>query len=395
MKLLKAILVMTSLIPVLSSAQEYHEQSPTNWGLKTPLPKEALPYSRTGIMFPERKAKTPARTKLIPVRDNAFRISGGWEMTEGDALVKNGGNLFGNSFDTSSWYNATVPGTVLTTLVEQGVYPDPYFGVNNMAIPENLHRKDWWYRAEFTLTPDMLNKDQIQLLFNGINYEADIWLNGEILGNIKGAFIRGQFDMTALAKEKNILAVHIHPSVNPGIPHEQSSVSGRGPNGGVLCLDGPTFISSEGWDWVPGVRDRNLGIWQDVQVIVSDALTIGDTQVVTDLPLPKTDYADITVSTTIRNSLSRDRNVRLHLTVDGKHIYKDVAVKANSEKEIQLDKSNAPDFHIINPRLWMPNGYGNPNLYTMHLECSEDGKVSDSQDVTFEAQGYNVDKNID
>ena len=134
------------------------------------------------------------------------------------------------------------------------------------------------------------------LLCNGIKYRADIWLNGELLGQIRGAFIRGKFDVTDLLKESgNVLAVHIWPPYNPGIPHEQSSTALRGPNGGQLALDGPTFISSEGWDWIPGMRDRNLGIWQDVLLEYTGGVTMGDFQVGGELPLPALDVAELTV----------------------------------------------------------------------------------------------------
>lgn len=62
-----------------------------------------------------------------------------------------------------------------------------------------------------------------------------------------------------------------------------------------LCLDGPTFISSEGWDWVPGIRDRNIGIWQDVHLRFTNGIRLHDTQVVTHLALPDTTVAEITV----------------------------------------------------------------------------------------------------
>ena len=194
-------------------------------------------------------------------------------------------------FDTSEWFDATVPGTVLTTLVDNGVFPDPYFGVNNLLIPDTLCRTQWWYRIEFP-TPQQAAGKQVQLLFNGINYRADIWLNGHSLGNITGAFIRGNFEIgdLLLPEGLNVLAVRVSPPNNPGIPHEQSSTAGMGPNGGQLCLDGPTFISSEGWDWIPGIRDRNTGLWQDVRLRLCGDLELLDPQIVTDLPLPEHNF---------------------------------------------------------------------------------------------------------
>ncbi len=104
------------------------------------------------------------------------------------------------------------------------------------------------------------------LTFKGINYRAVVWLNGQRLGTITGAFIRGVFDVTEILKpgQTNVLAVRISPPPHPGIPQEQSNKGGPGENGGIMCLDGPTFVATEGWDWIPAIRDRDTGIWQPV-----------------------------------------------------------------------------------------------------------------------------------
>lgn len=295
MKLILPIAIALSLTLNIQAQQLYRNKASVNFGLTKPMAQTELPYSKASLILPERVSKVETESRLLPVQDNVWEIAGGWELAKADDVIKCLGDIFSLDYGTGSWYDATVPGTVLTTLVQQGVYPDPFFGVNNLAIPDDLCRKEWWYRAEVTLPDEVLARPELELLFNGINYRADVWMNGEKLGGISGAFVRGRFDITKVARKRNVLAVRIFPPSNPGFPHEQSSVSGRGPNGGQLCLDGPTFISSEGWDWVPGVRDRNIGIWQDVRLIASEGVTIGDTQVITDLPLPDTSFADIKV----------------------------------------------------------------------------------------------------
>jgi hypothetical protein len=140
-------------------------------------------------------------------------------------------------------------------------------GLNNLAIPDSLSRQDYWYRSVFDAPLGLQGKD-LTLTFKGINYSAEVWLNGTRLGAIKGAFIRGVFDVTAAVQtgRRNVLAVRVSPPPHPGIPHEQSIAAGPGENGGNLAIDGPTFIASEGWDWIPGIRDRNTGIWQEVEL---------------------------------------------------------------------------------------------------------------------------------
>jgi hypothetical protein len=362
------------------SAQTPHKQMlSTNFGLPSPQPEETLPKSSVPVQMPQRVAKVDAKTVLRPMTENSWEITSGWELCEGDKVL------------TDDWYNATVPGTVLRTLVDQGVYPDPYYGLNNLAIPEDLCRKDWWYRCSFSLSEDMLAKETLELLFNGINYKADIWFNGQKIGNIAGAFIRGRFDITELAKAENSLAVHIFPPANPGIPHEQSPRSGGGKNGGALCLDGPTFFCSEGWDWMPGVRDRNIGIWQDVQLIATGGVSLGDTQVITDLPLPDVSYADLTVRTSLKNSLDSDQTVILEGKI-GDLISFSQVVKVPAGAQVPVEVS---ELVMSNPKLWMPNGYGDPNMYELELSCVLGGRVSDSQNTRFGVRELSYELTVD
>ena len=375
---------MTVVCSASLCAQAPHQQMlSTNFGLPSPQPKETLPVSSVPVQFPERVAKTPVQTVLRPVSGNAWEITSGWELCEGDKVM------------TDDWYNATVPGTVLRTLVDQGVYPDPYYGLNNLAIPEDLCRKDWWYRCSFELSEDMLSKETLELLFNGINYKADIWFNGQKIGNIAGAFIRGRFDITDLAKADNTLAVHIFPPANPGIPHEQSPRSGGGKNGGALCLDGPTFFCSEGWDWMPGVRDRNIGIWQDVQLVATGGISLGDTQVITDLPLPDVSYADLTVLTSLKNSSSSERDVILEGKIGDIAFTKEVNIPADSEIAVRISSADMPQLRMKNPKLWMPNGYGDPNLYELELRCIEESEVSDVQTTRFGVRELSYELTVD
>ena len=374
-----ACLVSVAFCIASVSAQTPHKQMlSTNFGLPSPQPEETLPKSSVPIQMPERVAKVDAETVLRPMADNVWEITSGWEMCEADKVM------------TDDWYNATVPGTVLRTLVNQGVYPDPYYGLNNLAIPEDLCRKDWWYRCSFDLSEEMLAKESLELLFNGINYKADIWFNGQKLGSMAGAFIRGRFDITGLAAAENNLAVHIYPPANPGVPHEQSPSAGGRKNGGALCLDGPTFICSEGWDWMPGVRDRNIGIWQDVQLIATDGLSFGDTQVITDLPLPEVSYADLTVRTLLKNNLDIDQVVLLEGKIGDMTFSKEVNVPSGAQVPIEVS-----ELKMSNPKLWMPNGYGDPNMYELELRCVLGDKVSDTQITRFGVRELSYELTVD
>ena len=372
-------------------------QSPTNLGLTYKQDKTTLPKSAVSAEVPIRKPKEQSVTILKPVSDNEWLITGGWEMAEATKVIASEKSLFDNELNTSQWYNATVPGTVLTTLVDQGVYPNPYFGLNNLAIPESLCRTDWWYRTTFKL-PAGSDLKTVWLILNGINYQAEIWLNGKELGTIKGAFIRGEFNATDLIKsdKENILAVHILPPPNPGIPHEQSPTAGRGPNGGQLCLDGPTFISSEGWDWVPGIRDRNIGIWQNVSIRLTNAITLGDAQVITSLPLPDTTSAKLLVKTEVINHSSKPQQFTLTGVIDNITFSQQVNLNQGERKQVSFSSDAFPQLKIKKPLLWWPNGYGKPNLYTLKLTVANgDLAISDSKTTRFGIRELSYELSVD
>lgn len=375
------ILMLMSLVQI--NAQDFIPGQ--LWtGLKQPQPQSELPKGKAPFQTSERVAKRNIPTALVPVQSGEWIISDGWEMTDGKTAMASDKSIFDPQYSTSAWYNATVPGTVLTTLVNQGVYADPYFGLNNMNIPESLSRTDWWYRCKFTVPKD-IDGNQLRLLFNGINYKADIYLNGKSLGDMKGAFIRGEFNITDLVNKngENILAVHVFPPHNPGIPHEQSMIAGQGLNGGVLSTDGPTFISSIGWDWIPGIRDRNTGIWQDVRLKVGGDIIIGDPLVTTDILLPDTTQAKISIKNIVKNITSKTVNGTLTAKIENINISLPFTLAANEEKEITFTPEQFKELNIKNPRLWWPNGYGRPELYNLELTVQSNNKVSDTKSLKF------------
>jgi hypothetical protein len=275
-----------------------HGQCVSNLGLNSPQKPETFPQSKVPIKQSEKKPKVKPVSEFKQENSCDFLITSGWELAEASKVVSNPYSIFSNSFTTANWYNATVHGTVLTTLVDQGIYLDPSFGINNLEIPDSICHMDWWYRISFYITKNQAEKIK-WLQFDGINYRAEIWLNSKQIGKINGAFIRGEVNISNYVnlENENILAVYIFPPPNPGIPHEESPRAGTGPNGGHLCLDGPTFISSEGWDWMPGIRDRNIGIWQPVHLYFTGNIKIYDTHIVTSLPyLPDTTVACLLTS---------------------------------------------------------------------------------------------------
>lgn len=331
--------------------------------------QQVLPQGRAPVQWPEPLPFVTPVTELRKAGPGEWILSEGWVLRPADRGKD------------SLRYNATVPGTVLTTLIDRGVYPHPYYGLNNLAIPDSLARRVWWYEIDFTL-PDS-SQQRYYLLFNGINYRSRIFLNDRFIGETRGAFRRGLFDITPFAKDPSLhLAVQVFPLDHPGIPHEQSMLEGQGLNGGASSLDGPTFIASVGWDWMPGIRDRNTGLWQDVRLLACGPVRAGDPLIVTSLPLPDTSFADIYVEIPLHNGSSKAASGRLALEIcsaDSARTRPVVAVSLpyaldpGRTDTLVFDPGLLPSLRLRNPRLWWPNGYGEPHLYRMKIRVCEEG----------------------
>ena len=202
-----------------------------------------------------------------PALPQPIIVSAGWQLQDVAKAPQSGAEVSAPEFSTTGWYTATVPGTVLTTLVNNHVYPEPLYGENNRPenIPESLARTSYWYRTVIDI-PKGWAGERIWLNFEGINYSSSVWVNGAQVGTTRGAFMRGIFDITANVKpgKQAVVAVLVAPQPHPGDPHEHTLRAGTGKNGGITAIDGPTFLSTIGWDWIPAIRDRDTGIWQKV-----------------------------------------------------------------------------------------------------------------------------------
>jgi Exo-beta-D-glucosaminidase Ig-fold domain/Glycosyl hydrolases family 2/Glycosyl hydrolases family 2, sugar binding domain/Glycosyl hydrolases family 2, TIM barrel domain len=313
-------------------------------------------------------------------------LGAGWQLQDAAKVTETGDAISSTSFRPQGWYSATVPGTVLTSLVNAGVYPEPLYGENNRPdkIPESLARTPYWYRTVFEIPKAYAGK-HVWLNLEGINFSAQVWVNGRQVGTMKGAFRRGIFDISLDVKagKDAVLAVLVSPQPHPGDPHEHTIRDGVGKNGGITAIDGPTFLSTIGWDWIPAIRDRDTGIWQKVFISASGPVVIKDPLVTTDLPLPKVDSADISVQARVENVTDAPQKGVLKGSFGDVTFAQNIEVAPHSSQVVTVDPKSTPAMHVEHPKLWWPNGYGPQNLYKLHLSFEVDGKVSDSKDVSF------------
>jgi hypothetical protein len=374
-----------SLVEFEQGSKPWPVQTRAQAGYRAPQDPSTMPVSKTPPSRPVANKLPASHTSaaLPESGSNRWTLAGGWMLSAAPDVKAEATAITQPGFSTKDWMRATIPGTVLTTMIDRGIYPDPDYGLNNLAIPESLNKQDYWYRTEFKAPPTATGR-HLTLTFEGINYAAAVWLNGHSLGTIKGAFIRGVFEVTHVIRpgQANVLAVRISPPPHPGIPQEQSIKGGPGENGGIMCLDGPTFVATEGWDWIPAIRDRDTGIWQPVTLTASGGVIIGDPQVVTTLPLPDTSRADVEINVPFDNTNSAPVHGTLNASFEQVTVSKPLTL-APGKSTIKLTPAEFSQLTVPHPRLWWPNGYGKQDLYHLKLTFTEGDKESDIKEVRF------------
>jgi hypothetical protein len=310
--------------------------------------------------------------------------AGAWRLQPDSLVSAKGDEISKVGFKNKDWVVATVPGTILASYLNVGAIPNPDYGENQLYISDSYFYTDFWYRDEFE-APTLAREQRAWLNFDGINWKADVFLNGAKLGRIEGGFMRGRFDVTdqLLAGRTNALAVRVEKNATPGSV-KQKTLETPGKNGGALGADNPTYHASVGWDWIPTIRGRNTGIWDDVYLTFSGPVTLEHPMVTTALPPPSTASADVSIEVDLVNHEPKPVKGILRGRFGETAFEQRATLEASSKQRVKLDPSTHAQLHLQNPKLWWPCGYGEPNLYDVQLEFEGPGKkISDAK--TFKA----------
>ena len=333
-------------------------------------------------------AVTTSPGSRLPLQD-------GWSIQSSSKVVAKGEAISIAGYRPDGWYPATVPSTVLAALVANRVYPDPFFGMNLRSIPgttypigANFSRTampadspfavSWWYRKEFSLQTSA--GEHTWLNFDGINYKANVWLNGKLVADyakVAGAYRVYEFEVTDLVRgdRPNVVAVEVFaPS--------------------------PLDLALNWVDWNPMPPDKNMGLWRDVYVTVTGPVALRHPLVTSKLDVPSLATARLTIAADLRNASEQPVRATLKAAVDQAWISRSVDLAPKETKKISLTADDFAQLKIRNPRVWWPIHTGPQNLYKLKLEVvTGTGKISDAdsflfgiRDVTSELtdKGYRV-----
>ena len=347
-----------------------------------------------------------ADAPLARLPEGAVMLREHWLVQSAETAGMDGIQLSSSGVNPTGWAPTSVPATVLTALVRNGVYPNPYVELNNTLIPDahdgfnadhgllkyshipgkNPWSKPYWFRTTFS-TPAAYAGKRVWLTFNEINYRAEVWLNGTRLSSPKemvGMDRPFRFDVTKYLHQdaENFLAVAIYPVDIPGRP-EPAPVTPLADPGRNMGADPDISLNytkwdAIGWDWQPEIHDRDMGITEDVFLSATNELEIADLYVASELALPDTSRAGLLLACELVNHGNTARTGTLHAVVaDDKglavQVEQEVTIAAGQSRHVEWTPKSMPAFAVQNPRLWWPNGMGEPHLYNLSLEYQETG----------------------
>ena len=281
-------------------------------------------------------------------------------------------------FGTEQWISAEVPGTVVGAQVGAKVLPDPDYGMNltkfpgfdtnrhslfsNVDMPaDSPYRCAFWFRTEFDSAKDAA-KQATWLHFLGINYRANVWVNGKKIADkadVAGAYRTFEFPLAAVlrAEGTNVLAVEVFAPEKYDL--------------------GLTWV-----DWNPTPPDKDMGIWREVFLSKSGDVSLRRPFVGAKLGA---DYKSATLTATALLANAADHPVKatLNVEVNGATVSQPVELAAKESKTVRLTAEQFPQLKVADPKLWWPYQMGEPYLYSAKFRVDSNGAESDSASVNY------------
>ena len=301
-----------------------------------------------------------------------------WQIQSSCEAAATGEQISSAGFDAKTWHKADIPATVVGALVTDKTYPDPNYGTNLKSFPgmnysdKNLFanqdmpegspfRCSWWYRTEFT-PPSQGAKKTEWLNFLGINYRANIWINGHKMADandVAGTYRSYEFDVTNFLQpaKTNAIAVEVFAPAKYDL--------------------GITWV-----DWNPTPPDKDMGIWKEVFLTSSGNVAVRNAFVVSKLDAEyKT--AELTISTEVRNVSNERLKGVLRAELDGLELKQPVELAGGESRIVKFTPDKYAKLKLRHPKLWWPYQMGTPHLYTTKLSFEIGKQVSGTASVTF------------
>ena len=337
----------------------------------------AAQFFLTTFLVAQDKAPSTSRTRQAS--DARIALREGWSLQTSAKVEAKGEVISTAQFAPKGWHEVTVPTTVVAALVKDKTLSEPFPGMNLRSFPglnypiganfsnipmasDSPYAVSWWYRKSFEIPASYKGKT-VWLNFKGINYRANIWLNGKQIANsddVAGAWRTYEFNVTTAAKPgvENVLAVQAWA------PTEHD-----------LAI---TFV-----DWNPAPPDKNMGLWREVYLTSSGPVALRYPTVLSKVSSPANDSAQLTVTAQLKNGSSQPVQGKLKGQIESVSFEQDVELGPNETKDVTFAPDKFSQLVFTNPRLWWPAQMGTPNLHKLAMDFEVHGAVSDHSTTEF------------
>lgn len=303
----------------------------------------------------------------MPVK--TISLGGVWKLIDTKHSVNAPNKFSAKTLDTADWIDVEVPGDIHPALQKVGRIPDPFLDLNTEKCGWTAYR-DWWYRRDIKI-PTSFAGNKIYLTFDGVDTYATVYLNDIKIGEMSNMFCRYDFDITdkALPGQTNSIAVCIHAT--------KSIIESRDTSKYFACFYTPRIFARKAqcqfsWDWAPHLP--SLGLYRDVKILAVKPGVIEDVFIRTQINGKV--HMLIELDEDSKKLLEKQAPLSLSIEIsDGKKKFK----KTISAQGVR----NIANFLIPDPKLWWPNGYGDPNLYTYSVTLLNKGEILDQKTGQF------------
>ncbi len=300
--------------------------------------------------------------RVTETPDQTTQLVDDWRLFSSDEITQTGDVISTSDFEADLGYPIEVPATVMHGLRQNGYFPDIFDAFVLEEMDTEPYEVPWWYRKIIEVG-EVYDNEYFQLTFDGINFRANIWLNGELVAgqdSVQGSYGVWHFDVTDLIRSgENYLAVEIIPP--------------------VFGQD----ISKGFVDWNPTPPDRSMGIWREVHLGRTGPVSMRHSNVVSDVDTETLEYAELTIATRLTNHTLESQNATAFAEFDDISLSKEVTLEPGEMREVFFRPSDYEELAMRNPRLWWPNNLGEQYLYDLSLEVFVDDLSSDSDHFRF------------
>ncbi|HVX42731.1 MAG TPA: hypothetical protein VHC49_02540 [Mycobacteriales bacterium] len=307
---------------------------------------------------------SPAHERYAGTSD----LVSGWSIQSSASAGHSGPSISSPDYHGTGWLPLSRPETLMAGLVENGKYPDVFHSDNMAKVPTAQFDVDWWYRKTLTVHPRP--GQHTFLVMNGVSGKADLWLNGEKIGDsaqLQGSYSRLEYDITGRVHDgRNAIALDVSRNDED-----------------ITKFDTPMrYLTQNQVDWNPMAPDQQTGLQFAPQLAQEGPISVRNTHV-RQHDAPDFSTADLTVKADLRNNTESDQQADFSAQIGAVQCSAAVSIPAHDTKTVTVTPADCAGLHLVQPRVWWPYQMGDQPMYHLAVQALVDGSRSDAASEDF------------